>query len=133
MKINYVPQSLMAQAYKSLMVGTIAEAAGVPDDILLVETDEGKAVAFVGVKNIDRNQAYLKYGEATKPMRGTALTGRALVKITEAMHSKYRYLYMIVKNTNAPMIRIAIKAGWLIHGYHQALNGEGFVDLMSAR
>ena len=86
-------------------------------DFALLAVDEEKPLAYMTVRELDAKSAYLQHGGSFDHTRGTANSYRSYLALLNALKEKnYTRAGTYIENTNTPMLKFAMKAGWLITG-----------------
>lgn len=83
----------------------------------LLATDEEKPVAYMTIQELDGLTVYLQHGGSFPETRGSANSWRAYVSMLNHLKEMgYTRAGTYIENTNKPMLKFAMKAGWLITG-----------------
>ena len=85
-------------------------------DYALLVVDNDLPLMYATIKEIDALSGYLQRGGAFPSVKGTAASYRAFELILQFLKQRYPYLSMRVQNTNTPMLKFAMKAGFVIDG-----------------
>lgn len=83
----------------------------------LLAVDEEKPVAYMTIQELDGMTAYLQHGGSFPETRGSANSWKAYVSMLKYLKEMgYVRGGTYIENTNKPMLKFAMKAGWLITG-----------------
>lgn len=86
-------------------------------DFALYTTDGNKPLAYMTCKELDSETVYLQYGGSFPETQGTANSYRAYQAMLKSLPELgYKRAGTYIENTNQPMLKFAMKAGWLITG-----------------
>jgi hypothetical protein len=86
-------------------------------DFALYTTDGNKPLAYMTCKELDSETIYLQYGGSFPETQGTANSFRAYNQMLFRLKELgYKRAGTYIENTNKPMLKFAMKAGWLITG-----------------
>lgn len=82
-------------------------------DFSLVAFDGDEALGFATIRVLDKFHAYMQYGGAVK--KGYKILS-AYLKMIELLKGSFLNITTLIENTNHPMIKLAMKAGFNING-----------------
>lgn len=85
-------------------------------DLALMVGDGDIPLMYATIKEHDSLSAHLSFGGAFPSCKGTSKSVKAYDLIMEYLRKNYKYITMYVKNTNAPMLKFGIRAGFIITG-----------------
>lgn len=100
--------------------------------ILAQDDSAGTPYGFATIVELDKKTAYIQHGGTFPTTKGTALGGRGFLHIIEHLRNRYQHIQMRVKNTNFSMLKLCIKAGFVVCGIQQDKFGKMYLvqDLM---
>lgn len=85
-------------------------------DLVLMAVDE-EPLAYMTIRELDSETAYLQYGGAFPSAKGTTTSFRSYMAMLEHLKmAGYKRAGTYIENTNKPMLKFAMKAGWTITG-----------------
>lgn len=93
-------------------------------DYALVCYDEQKLTAYSTILEYDAETAYMQNGGALT--KNGLKTVRSYLMMIEWLKKKYPVITTKISNTNNPMLKLAIQAGFLIHGVEYYNETENF-------
>jgi hypothetical protein len=96
-------------------------------DFALLAVDEKKPLAYMTCRESDPDTVYVSHGGAMPETIGTANSYRAYQAMLDRLGVAYKRASTLIENTNTPMLRMAMKAGWLISGV-RLFEGQVFVE-----
>lgn len=82
-------------------------------DFSLVAFDGDEVLGFATIRVLDKFHAYMQYGGAVKKGYKTLA---AYLKMIELLKGSFLNITTLIENTNHPMIKLAMKAGFNING-----------------
>lgn len=82
-------------------------------DFSLVAFDGDEVLGFATIRVLDKFHAYMQYGGAVKKGYKTL---SAYLKMIELLKGSFLNITTLIENTNHPMIKLAMKAGFNING-----------------
>ena len=83
----------------------------------LMAVDEEKPLAYMTLQELDGLTVYLQHGGAFPGTRGSVNSYLAYVAMLKELKKLgYQRAGTYIENTNKPMLKMAMKAGWLITG-----------------
>lgn len=85
-------------------------------DFALVSHEEGLPLAYTTCREFDAETIYMQFGGAFPSAKGTMKSFQSYMKILEALKSHYKRATTLIENKNIPMLKFAMKAGFLITG-----------------
>jgi hypothetical protein len=85
-------------------------------DLALMVVDGDVPLMYATIKEHDALSAHLSFGGAFPSCRGTTKSVKAYDLIMEYLKKNYEYVTMFVKNTNTPMLKFGLRAGFIITG-----------------
>lgn len=90
------------------------------DYALLVVNDEGPLM-YATIRQYEAATAYMSSGGAFPSSKGTPLSYKAFELILDHLRTNNSFVTMRVLNTNTPMLKFALKAGFITEGivYHK--------------
>jgi RimJ/RimL family protein N-acetyltransferase len=86
------------------------------DFVLLCRDYKNEAVGFLTCHELDSETLYWQYGGATKKVKNTINVSSHYVSFIKWSLERYKRVTTRIENTNTPMLRIALKCGFLIYG-----------------
>jgi L-amino acid N-acyltransferase YncA len=86
------------------------------DRCILVFSDIGEPAGYATVQEWSSDLAYLQWGGSFLDFRNTASVYRGYSLVIDAVLSEYRTVFTLIENTNTPMLKMALKAGFLVVG-----------------
>jgi RimJ/RimL family protein N-acetyltransferase len=106
----------MAASAHRAVFGKLLDPAGERYSFVAVAANDAEdPVGYVAVQERGRGQAYLQFGGVFPPGKGLPAV-RAFLDFLRALRENYSEVTCLVENTNAPMLRLAQKVGFLIVG-----------------
>jgi len=102
------------------------------DFALVADAEENDPIAYVTCKELDAKTVYWQYGGMFKDYRGKGEAILAIKALMEWCHDKYDYIGCRVENTNLPMLKTAMNAGFLIVGIRMFNQGV-FLEHLSTK
>jgi len=79
----------------------------------------------------DRITFYIQKIGIPKELRNKKLSRDIVNEIWSYLKSEgFRFLMGTVQNTNIPTLIVALKTGWIIHGYRTATDGKQYVEII---
>jgi len=97
-------------------------------DFALFVEDNDKPMSYATCIEMDKESVYMQHGGAFPSIAGTALSYRSYHVILKRLAETYKRASTRIQNTNTPMLKMAIRAGFLINGV-DVLENEIFVHL----
>jgi RimJ/RimL family protein N-acetyltransferase len=90
-------------------------------DYAFLVVDNEKPCGYATIKEADSETAYLQRGGTFPETRGTANSFRVYAAVIDYMKQNYKFLTTRIENTNTPMLKFAMKVGFVIDGisYHK--------------
>lgn len=85
-------------------------------DFALVVHEGDVPLAYTTCREFDANTVYMQFGGAFPSVRGTLKSFQCYMKMLEALKSHYKRATTLIENNNIPMLKFAMKAGFLITG-----------------
>jgi len=98
-------------------------------DYALLTVRDGTPLNYCTVKELDADSCYWQYGGAFPNTEGTVQSFKSYKRNAEYCLSKYQRITTYIQNTNTPMIKIALKVGFVIVGTRFFKN-EVFVEFL---
>lgn len=92
---------------------------------LLASSQEKGLTAYATVLEHDSESAYMQHGGCFHP-DNKMLTTKSYLKMIEWLKMKYPVVTTRIFNWNIPMIKLALQAGFLIHGVEYYKESENF-------
>lgn len=87
------------------------------DFALSVEENDDSLISYVTCRENDRDTVYMQYGGSFPGARGTPKSLHAFLAIVRWFkESGYKRVWCLVENTNKAMLKLAMRAGFLITG-----------------
>jgi hypothetical protein len=87
------------------------------DFALLVENDGGIPMQYATCKELDAESLYFQYGGSFPGTKGSPKSLHCMERILDwAEFAGYRRIAFLVENTNEPMLKLALRCGFLITG-----------------
>jgi hypothetical protein len=86
------------------------------DFALLVTDAWDKPAMYVTCREIDSQSLYWQFGGAFPGTKGTVQSLRATEALLDWAKGRYKRVSMLVANTNAPMLKLALKLDFRITG-----------------
>ena len=85
-------------------------------DFALMVVDGDVPLMYATIKEHDSLSAHLSFGGAFPSCKGTSKSVKAYDLIMDYLKKNYKYVTMYVKNTNTPMLKFGLRAGFIITG-----------------
>lgn len=85
-------------------------------DKALMVVDGDVPLMYATIKEHDALSAHLSFGGAFPSCKGSSKSVKAYDLIMDYLKKNYKYVTMYVKNTNAPMLKFGLRAGFIITG-----------------
>lgn len=85
-------------------------------DFAIMVIDDDVPLMYATIKEHDSLTAHLSFGGAFPSCKGTPRSVKAYDLIMDYLRNRYKYVTMYVKNTNAPMLKFGLRAGFIITG-----------------
>jgi RimJ/RimL family protein N-acetyltransferase len=85
-------------------------------DYCLIVFCKGEIGGFLTCKELDVQTVYIQYGGVVPELRGTVYSASGVAAVTRHLSERYRFVRLRVDNSNASMLRVALKLGFLIEG-----------------
>lgn len=86
-------------------------------DYALVTTDiDNQLIQYSTIRELDADTGYLQYGGSFPSYRGSVAAYRSFQAILRWLQAQYRYVSFLTENTNFPMLKFAIREGFVIVG-----------------
>jgi hypothetical protein len=85
-------------------------------DFALLVHENNVPLAYGTCREFDAHTVYFQFGGAFPSAKNTVKSFKAYLKILEAASSHYKRATTLIENTNIPMLKFAMKAGFLITG-----------------
>lgn len=98
-------------------------------DFALVAFNEGNVIAFAQLFELNAESVYIGSGGSIREHRGSFNILGFFTEGLSILSCKYKRALMTVKNTNTPMIKMALKTGFLINGTRN-VNGETYLEML---
>jgi hypothetical protein len=92
--------------------------------LLVIGSEKDEPVAYMTVRELDADSAYLKHGGAFPPVKGTFHSLKIYMEMLDYLKPKYKRLTTLVENTNTVYLKMALTAGFKIIGIR---NFEGSI------
>lgn len=89
------------------------------DYVVVAQDKESKRpFGFATIIEMDKQTAYIQSGGTFPHAQGSAIGGRGFLKIIDFLRHNYFHVQMRVRSTNFPMLKLALKAGFVTCGTH---------------
>lgn len=98
------------------------------DFTLVAEGEHSKLLGYITCREFDAKSIYWQYGGAFPGTRATSVSYEMYQKALKWCEQKYDRVMTLVENKNYPMLKMHLKAGFLIVGFRVHL-GQGLVEL----
>lgn len=85
-------------------------------DFTYVALEDDKMVGFVSCQERDADSLYIQYGGLVKPKQGQGFGSEGFPNLLAMIASEYQRVGLLVENTNMPMLKMALGAGFLVIG-----------------
>lgn len=85
-------------------------------DFALVSRWGDRLMGYVTCREMDADTVYWQFGGAFPGTKDTALTFKGYTALIGHCKNKYKRITTLIENTNTPMLKMAMKAGFLIVG-----------------
>lgn len=72
--------------------------------------------AYVTCREHDHETLYWQFGGAFQDAKNSIKAHRSFIAMLEVCKAQYKRVYFLIENTNFPMLRLAMKAGFRIMG-----------------
>jgi len=105
-----------ALAHKACFYEDRPDAQNTFDFVMVAEHEEGKAIAYATILEIDSKTAYMQHGGAFLEIRGKYTTLRTYQMMVNFLKGKYSRISTRVWNQNIPMLKMAMSQGLIIQG-----------------
>jgi hypothetical protein len=114
-------KTLSADAHKSVFHEIMPEGRERLDLVIMMVTKDDAGFVqrihgYITCRELDSDSLYLIYGGAFPGTHSTSLSFPAYSTAIAWAKKKYKKIGMLVENTNAPMLKFAMKSGFLITG-----------------
>lgn len=96
------------------------------DFALMVRSDEAP-LGYVTCRETSADSVYWQFGGAFPSSRGTVLSWLSYNEFVNYCRGKYRSITTMIENVNTPMLRMAMKVGFLIIG-SRAIGGRIYLE-----
>lgn len=93
-------------------------------DSALVVYVEDRVVSYATTKKLSSDLVFLEMGGAAPSFKGTSYVPRSFLGMVEHLFETYKEITMSVRNNNFPMLRLALKLGFLITGTQLSNDGQ---------
>lgn len=107
--------SFMSVAYP-LVFGEHRNPSDEKVDFVLITKNEEKVHGFVTCKIMDSETVYWQFGGAMLGTKGTLAVINSYLMFINYCREKYKRITTRIENNNIPMIRLALKCGFLVQG-----------------
>jgi RimJ/RimL family protein N-acetyltransferase len=84
---------------------------------------------YASIIELDSESVFLEHGGNFKSTISTSFTFRGYSMIIDYLKEKYRNLSTRILNTNTAMLKMALKAGFIVTGVYRDHLGDLFVNL----
>lgn len=84
--------------------------------LLAVATTTNTPVAYMTLRELDKETVYLKHGGAFDPARGTTMVMESYQAMLKYLDERYARQTTLVQNTNIAYLKLAMAAGFLAIG-----------------
>ena len=101
-------------------------------DFSVLLSVRGKLSGFVTCYEHQANELYLQYGGALPEFRENPAVLRGYRVLLGFLLEHYSSLLTRIENTNTPMLKLALRCGWLIIGLRLAGNGKVLLELVNS-
>ena len=119
-QIHAIPKDhwvVLSESAHKAVFGEIRPADKNRVDFSLLATDENDTpLGYIAVQEVDAETVYWQFGGSFESMRGTILSYQACVCALEWTKSRYKRVWLRVRNDNLPMLKLAMKTGFRIVG-----------------
>lgn len=102
------------------------------DFALMVTNDQDVPQCYCTYIELDKYSCYMQHGGTFPSARGTAVTARGYMAMLKWLHAHYPRITTKTKNTNIPMLKLAMAGGFVIHGL-DVYQSDIFVRLINDR
>lgn len=99
------------------------------DFALLAADDENKLSGFITCKEMDAETVYFQYGGSMPNYEKTLNVFSGYMSFVHWTKERYKRITTRIENTNLPMLKLAMKAGFLVIGSFN-FNGKIFLELI---
>lgn len=86
------------------------------DYALIVEDENGTPLCYSTIRELDADSCYMKHGGAFPSSKGTINSFLSYEKMIDFLKNKYKNINTLIENKNTPMIKFAMKVGFLVTG-----------------
>lgn len=86
------------------------------DYALLATSDENKPMGYVTVRELDDESVYWQFGGSFPETRGSMACLKGYRAFLDWHKERYARVATLIENTNIPMLKMAMKVGFLIVG-----------------
>lgn len=94
-------------------------------------TDDGKYLGFCSGYLHDKITFYIQRIGIPKKYRNNKLSQKIMKKIWIYLKSEgFRSLMGTIETTNTPAIIVALKTGWIIHGFRVDTSGKQYIEII---
>ena len=97
-------------------------------DFVLISEVDHKINGFVTCHEMDSESVYWQFGGIHKDIQKSVLVSNIYVEAIEWCKKKYKRITTRIENTNLPMLRLAMKFGFIIQGVWN-FKGKVYLEL----
>lgn len=101
-------------------------------DYALIADVNGIAIQYAVIRESDRDTAYVQYGGSFPDHRNSIVSYRAYQAILNWLYERYKAVSFLTENINLPMIKFAIKEGFIIVGMRN-FNGHVMLEFIKRK
>ena len=102
-------------------------------DLALMVVDGETPLMYATIKEHDTLSAHLSFGGAFPSCKGTSLSVKAYDLIMDYLKKNYKYVTMFIKNTNTPMLKFGLRAGFIITGIDYRFNEIYLIHVLEVK
>ena len=107
------------------------DPAHIPAVIFKGYTDNDKYLGFCSGYLHDRFTFYIQRIGIPEAYRNRKLSREIMKEIWAYLKSEgFRFLMGTIETTNTPTIIVALKTGWIIHGYRTTTDGKKYIEII---
>lgn len=85
-------------------------------DFALMAVDGKNPMGYITCRELDADTLYWQFGGTFPGTKGTLASWQVLKTFIEFCRSRYKRITVAIENTNLVMLRMAMKAGFIING-----------------
>lgn len=102
-------------------------------DFALMVLKDGKPAAYCTCILFDSMSVYMQHGGALPDWRGTTNIAKGYFLLIEWLEQRYSRITTKIENTNVPMFKLALSAGFIPNGMYMHHDKKIFVNMINER